>query len=571
MSLVGLSMPLQDVAGGWFHSLVLAEVAQSQSFRGEGLYFNLFALAGFLAIFLIWIRSCWWLADDVDHVNLSSALWNHVLLGCGVLGLLLFWMIPAALGAFFFLVGLGIGPLLVYVYVFRNPLVKPVDRVLTPAHIRRVVMSILRRKGKVEEAKALPGVPVRFIGKSSATMKENKARIARVEASPGYRAALEMVYRAVQARATDIHLEPTKSEMVVRYRVDGILQTMEPMTRQLGDSVLNIIKVVAELDITEKRKPQDGSFSAQVEDRVVDFRVATAGAVIGEKLVMRILDKTKQLISFEKLGMRESMRGIIHKVSTAPHGMLVVCGPTGAGKSTTLYACLNDIDRTQLNVITLENPVEYQIDHTTQIEINPKAGKTFAGELRSVLRQDPDVILVGEIRDKETAESACQAAQTGHMVFTTVHANDTVTAIARLIDLGVPPFLVSNAVSAVLGQRLVRMLCPRCKVAYKPNPEMLKRANLPVDKIKHFHRPPEPGETKGKCKRCGGTGYFGRTGVFELMVLTDPIRELIRESPNLNAIRQEAVKNGMTSLQEDGLRQVIEGTTSIQELLRVCK
>jgi type II secretory ATPase GspE/PulE/Tfp pilus assembly ATPase PilB-like protein len=567
-----MSMPFLDVAGGWLDSVVLADAAQAtQSFRGEGFYFNPFALLGFLAVFLIWIRSSWWVADDVDHVNLSRDLWNHVLLGCGVAGLLLFWMIPAALGAFFFLVGFGIGPMLVYVYVFRNPLVKPIDRVLTPAHIRRVIMSILRRRPRVEEAKALPGVPVRFIGRSSASMKENKARLARVEASAGYRAALEMVYRAVQARATDIHLEPSKSEMAVRFRVDGILQTMEPMTRQLGDSVLNIVKVIAELDITEKRKPQDGSFSAQVEDRIVDFRVATAGAVIGEKLVMRVLDKTKQLISFEKLGMRESMRGIIHKVSTSPHGMLVVCGPTGAGKSTTLYACLNDIDRTQLNVITLENPVEYQIDHTTQIEINPKAGKTFAGELRSVLRQDPDVILVGEIRDKETAESACQAAQTGHMVFTTVHANDTVTAIARLIDLGVPPFLVSNALSAVLGQRLVRVLCPRCKVAYKPNPEMLKRANLPVDKIKHFHRPPEPGEAKGKCKRCGASGYWGRTGVYELLVITDPIRDLIRESPNLNAIRQEAIKNGMTSLQEDGLRQVIEGTTSIQELLRVCK
>jgi type II secretory ATPase GspE/PulE/Tfp pilus assembly ATPase PilB-like protein len=262
--------------------------------------------------------------------------------------------------------------------------------------------------------------------------------------------------------------------------------------------------------------------------------------------------------------------------------MLIVCGPTGAGKSTTLYACLNEIDRYQKNVITIENPVECQVANVTQIEVNPKAGKTFASELRSILRQDPDVILIGEIRDAETAEIACQAAQTGHMVFTTVHANDTVTALVRLIDLGVQPFTISSAVSAVLGQRLVRVLCPHCKVRYKPNAEMLRKANLPADKIKYFYRPPDAaeagdGEDEGdgegpkRCPDCGGTGYHGRTGVFELLVVTDRIRELIRDNPNPSVIKQEAVKNGMKYLQEDGLRQVIEGKTSIQELLRVCK
>jgi type II secretory ATPase GspE/PulE/Tfp pilus assembly ATPase PilB-like protein len=561
-------MPFLDVTGVLTAPL-LADT--TKNFRGDGFYFNLLAIALLIAVFLLWVRSCWWVSEDLRHIKLPADIWNPVVFGCGVLGLLLFWVFPGAIAAFFFLIVLGLVPTLTYVYL-RNQLVPPPERVLTPQHIKGVIEGILRRKPRqvVAEAK-LPGIPIRFIGKSLTSLKENKARIARIEASAGYRAALELVYKALQVRATDIHMEPTKSEMTLRYRVDGILQPQEPMTRQLGDSVLNIIKVLADLDITEKRKPQDGSFSAQVEDRVVDFRVATAGSVIGEKLVMRILDKSKQLISFEKLGMRESMRDVVHRLATQPHGMIVVCGPTGAGKSTTLYACLNDIDRTQLNVITLENPVEYQIDHATQIEINPKAGKTFAGELRSILRQDPDVILVGEIRDKETAESACQAAQTGHMVFTTVHANDTVTAVARLIDLGVAPFLVSNALTAVIGQRLVRVLCPKCKVAYKPNPEMLKKANLPIDKIKHFYRPPENSEAQGKCKKCGSTGYVGRTGVFEVLVVTDPIRDLVRESPNLNAIRQEAIKNGMTLLQEDGLRQVIEGMTSIQELLRVCK
>jgi type II secretory ATPase GspE/PulE/Tfp pilus assembly ATPase PilB-like protein len=306
--------------------------------------------------------------------------------------------------------------------------------------------------------------------------------------------------------------------------------------------------------------------------RQVDFRVATAGSVVGEKLVLRILDPARQVVSLTRVGMREHLRKQIRALVTQPHGLFIVCGPTGAGKSTTLYACLAEIDRFQKNVITIENPVEYHIDNVTQIEINPKAGKTFATELRSILRQDPDVIYIGEIRDQETAEIACQAAQTGHMVFTTLHANDTVTAVARLVDLGVQPFMVANALSAVLGQRLVRVLCPNCKQRYKPNSDLLRKANLPADKIKYFYRPPEKSnDPDSQCPVCLGTGYRGRTGVFELLEITDPIREMVRENPNFNAIRQQAVKQGMKYLQEDGLRQVIEGKTSIQELLRVCK
>jgi type II secretory ATPase GspE/PulE/Tfp pilus assembly ATPase PilB-like protein len=428
--------------------------------------------------------------------------------------------------------------------------------------------------------------------------------VARVQESRGYKAALEMIGEAIQKRATDVHLEPTKEEMLVRLRIDGIMEAASPFARATGDAAINIFKVLADLDITEKRKPQDGSFSAEVlggiglsppvksgdeeggaeksgekpaaipQRRQIDFRVATAGSVVGEKLVMRILDPARQVASLARIGMREPTRKQVRSIVTRPHGLFIVCGPTGSGKSTTLYACLSEIDRYQKNVITIENPVEYHIDNVTQIEVNPKAGKTFASELRSILRQDPDVIYIGEIRDQETAEIACQAAQTGHMVFTTLHANDTVTALARLIDLNVQPFMVANAVSAVLGQRLVRLLCPRCKQRYKPNADMLRKANLPADKIKFFYRPPEQKEGEDDdavCEYCLGTGYHGRIGVFELLELNDTIREMIKENPNFNAIKQEAVKNGLKYLQEDGLRQVIEGRTSIQELLRVCK
>ncbi len=542
--------------------------------RGPGLYFSLLKLLPLLVVYLFWVRICWWADQDARKLKLAHDTWNPILLGSGVLGLLIVFAFPWFLLSFPVLLALFLGAALAYINL-RNGVVPEDQKVLTGRHLRELAQRYLRFQSAQKEEKEEKKIPIRFIGKSFNQQDQDENRVKRAEESKGYKAAQEMVYEAILSRATDIHMEPTKEEMSVRFRIDGILQPTPPFSRQMGDSVLNIFKVLANLDITEKRKPQDGSFSAKVEGRDVDFRLATAGSVVGEKLVMRILDKERAVASLTELGMRDKMRDTVHNLVGEPHGLFIVCGPTGAGKSTTLYACLKEIDRYQKNVITVENPVEYTIDNVTQIEVNPKAGKTFAGELRSILRQDPDVIYIGEIRDNETAEIACQAAQTGHMVFTTLHANDTTTAIGRLIDLGVQPFMIASALSAVLGQRLVRILCPTCKVKYKPNPDLLRKANLPADKIKFFYRPPEtPDGEDGEpvaCEDCGGTGYHGRTGVFELLVMTDRMRDMIRDNPNLNAIRQEAVKSGMQYLQQDGLRQVIEGTTSIQELLRVCK
>jgi general secretion pathway protein E len=548
--------------------------------RGPGFYFSIPKLITLLIVYFCWVRTCFWVHRDVCELKLPAATWNPLLFGSGLLGLLMVWLLPWYwLVSLPILLALYLTPSLVYVNV-RNRRVPPDERVLTEGHWQRLARTYLKLDLGEEEEEQDPGPPIEFISKSHNQTEDGATRVARAEASKGFRAAKEMVWEALERRATDIHLEPTKEEMTVRFRIDGILHAADPFSRPMGDGVLNIFKVLADLDITEKRKPQDGSFSADVDGHAIDFRVATAGSVVGEKMVMRILDKAQQIIDLTNLGMRERLREKVGSIVSQPHGMLIVCGPTGAGKSTTLYACLNELDRYQRNVITIENPVEYHMENVTQIEINPKAGKTFASELRSILRQDPDVIYVGEIRDRETAEIACQAAQTGHMVFTTLHANDTVTALGRLIDLGVQPFMVADSVSAVLGQRLVRLLCPKCKVRYKPNPDLLRKANLPADKIKHFFRPPDAGNGQRKpaepvpqiCAHCGGTGYHGRTGIFELLELTDRIRDLIRcDNPNLNAVRQEAVKNGMKTLQEDGLRQVIEGKTSIQELLRVSK
>jgi general secretion pathway protein E len=566
------SLPLVDFAS--LREPLLFAVSEPTFPRGPGFYFSFLKLVPLLLVYLFWVRICWWADHDARKLKLPHTLWNPILLGAGILGLVIVFAFPWFLLSFPILLALFLGTTLAYINL-RNGAVTEDQKVLTLRHLKDLAQRYLRLKPAKQEQEEEKKIPIRFIGKSFNQQDQDENRVKRAEESKGYKAAQEMVYEAILSRATDIHMEPTKEEMTVRFRIDGILQPTPPFSRQMGDSVLNIFKVLANLDITEKRKPQDGSFSAKVEGRDVDFRLATAGSVVGEKLVMRILDKERAIASLTDLGMRDKMRDVVHSLVGQPHGLFIVCGPTGAGKSTTLYACLKEIDRYQKNVITVENPVEYTIDNVTQIEVNPKAGKTFAGELRSILRQDPDVIYIGEIRDQETAEIACQAAQTGHMVFTTLHANDTTTALGRLIDLGVQPFMIASAISAVLGQRLVRVLCPTCKVRYKPNPDLLRKANLPVDKIKFFFRPPEAEEEEDgepvKCEDCGGSGYHGRTGVFELLVVTDRMRDMIRENPNLNAIRQEAVKNGMHYLQQDGLRQVIEGTTSIQELLRVCK
>ena len=545
--------------------------------RGEGFYFSIAKLVTLAAVYLAWVATCRWVDQDAADLDLPTETWSTLLFLAGAVGLLIVWLLPWYWISLLLLIVLFATAALAYVNL-RNQRVPDEERLLTSRHLRELAARYLKLRFGSGDDDDVSGVEVEFIGKSSKG-EEDAGRVARVASSRGYKAAKEMVYEALQRRATDIHLEPTREELTVRFRIDGILHPADPFGRTMGESVINIFKVLADLDITEKRKPQDGGLSARVNGRHIDFRVATSGSVVGEKLVMRILDKSQQLIDLTQLGMRDRFRDQINGIAQQPHGMLIVCGPTGAGKSTTLYACLSEIDRYQKNVITVENPVEYRIENVTQIEINPKAGKTFAGELRSILRQDPDVIYIGEIRDQETAEIACQAAQTGHMVLTTLHANDTVTALGRLIDLGVQPFMVADAVSAILGQRLVRLLCPKCKVRYKPNADLLRKANLPADKIKFFYRPPDSaddgdGRAGGQpeaCSHCGGTGYFGRTGIFELLIITDKIRDLIRDNPNLNAIRQEAVKNGMKYLQEDGLRQVIEGRTSIQELLRVSK
>jgi type II secretory ATPase GspE/PulE/Tfp pilus assembly ATPase PilB-like protein len=552
---------------------ILAQLPNMQ--RGPGMYLNLLKFVPVIIIYLLWVWTTDWVEHDTKELNnLKYAIWNSAVFFSGVLGLLLVLALPI------YFLGLGLlllayfVPLMTYVYA-RNQTVPDDQKVLTPYHLGEVANDILFKLGMKpifnRDVTTIDrsGPPITFIGKSQGSNKEDPSRVRQAEESRSYMAAKELVYDAVLRRATDIHLEPTTEQLSVRYRIDGILHAAEPFDRPTGDAVVNVFKVLSAMDISEKRKPQDGSFGAKLQTREIDFRVATSGSKAGEKLVMRILDNTSAIAKLEDLGLRpklvEAARGLV----TQPHGMFLCCGPTGAGKSTTLYAALREIDRYQRNIITVEDPIEYHLDNITQMEVNTKAGQTFATALRSILRQDPDVIMIGEIRDQETASIACQAANTGHMVFSTVHSNDAVLALFRLLDLGVEPFMIASALSGVLAQRLVRVLCDACKEPYKPKPEFLKKANLPPEKVDVFYRRPENPEQV--CSQCGGTGYFGRTGIFELMVLTEPMREMIRENPSQAKIKAEARKNGMIYLQEDGLRQVIQGRTSIEELLRVVK
>jgi len=575
--LAALGLVVTALAGGgqaaeWPIGL-LAQVADVP--RGPGFYLNLFKFVPVLGLYLLWAKTTYWVDDDArDLNNVRFELWNSVIFLSGLLGLILVWAIPIYPIGMTLLVISYLVPFLTYVYV-RNQTVPDDRKVLTPYHIGEVLNGVMGKMGmrglfnRGETDANRAGPPIVFVGKSQGAGKIDPTRVARAEESKSYMAAKELVYDAVLRRATDIHLEPTPEQLSIRYRIDGILHAAEPFDRPTGDAVLNVFKVLAALDISEKRKPQDGSFGAKVEARDVDFRVATSGSKSGEKMVMRILDNAAAVGRVDEVGLRPKLVGEIRSIASQPHGMFLCCGPTGSGKTTTLYACLREIDRFQKNIITVEDPIEYHLDNITQMEINTKSGQTFAGSLRSILRQDPDVIMIGEIRDQETATIACQAATTGHLVFSTVHANDTVTALFRLLDLGVEPFMIASALTAVLGQRLVRVLCETCKEPYKPKPEFLKKANLPADKVDVFYR--KPTEIEQVCPTCGGTGYLGRTGIFELLVITEAMRDLIRENPSINAIKAEARKNGMIYLQEDGLRQVIQGRTSIDELLRVVK
>jgi type IV pilus assembly protein PilB len=372
-----------------------------------------------------------------------------------------------------------------------------------------------------------------------------------------------LITQALRDRASDIHVEPHPDRVLVRYRIDGALHDVLDLPAAMGPVVVSRVKIMAGLNIVERRRPQDGQISMEVEERAVDIRVSTTAVIEGEKVVMRLLDKSRQLFQLTELGMPDEMVGQYSKVLQQPYGMVICAGPTGSGKTTTLYGSLGQINSSERNVMTIEDPVEYRIPSTNQIQINEQAGITFAGGLRSILRQDPDVILVGEIRDVETARIAVQAALTGHFVLSSLHAIDAPSALHRLLDMGIEGFLIASSVTAVISQRLVRRICVHCRESYQPAPQelaLLRTIN---------GNPPPGGFIRGHgCNFCSQTGFMERTGVYELMAVTERVRELIVDRAPHDEIRKAARIDGMRTLQEEAARLVESGVTTLAEVLR---
>jgi type II secretion system protein E len=376
----------------------------------------------------------------------------------------------------------------------------------------------------------------------------------------------EILVEAANERASDIHVEPEEHGLRIRYRIDGILQTqtLPPEISRFQAAIISRIKIMARLNIAEKRMPQDGRIKMRVHSREIDVRVSIIPMLYGEGIVMRLLDKTRMVFNLANVGMLPDTYHTFRQLIDRPHGIVLVTGPTGSGKTTTLYSALNEIKNERIKIITVEDPVEYHNEGLSQIQVHSKIGLTFAAGLRSILRHDPDVILIGEIRDLETAESAIQASLTGHLVFSTLHTNDAPSAFTRLIDMGIEPFLVASTLEGVMAQRLVRTICLECKEEFQPPP----------------HDVPSDFPTNGKrltlwrgagCPACHQTGYRGRLGIFELMVTNDLIHELCVQRVNATAIRNQALKDGMLTLRHDGWRKVLEGKTTLEEVARVTK
>jgi len=376
----------------------------------------------------------------------------------------------------------------------------------------------------------------------------------------------QIIAEAIADRATDIHVEPFEQELRIRYRIDGMLYeaAIPPSIKRFQSAIISRIKIMADMNIAERRLPQDGKIKVRVQDKDYDLRVSTLPTPYGESISIRILSRDSDLISLDRLGLDEYHLKILRRMIQKPHGIIFVTGPTGSGKSTTLYAALTEINTVDKKILTVEDPIEYRIPGVTQVQVNPQIDLTFARVLRTMLRQDPDVIMVGETRDPETAQAAIRAALTGHLVFSTLHTNDAAGAVSRLLDMGIEPFLVASSVEGLIAQRLVRLLCPECKVPYTPSPEVIAR--LRVNKLDttdaQFMRP-------AGCEKCRYTGFRGRTAIYEIIKITEDLKQMIVARRPSNEIKQQAIANGMRTIREDGWIKVRQGLTTIDEVLRV--
>jgi type II secretory ATPase GspE/PulE/Tfp pilus assembly ATPase PilB-like protein len=556
-----------------------AAFAESTFPRGPGNYLNLATVLLVVLTFLGWVYACWWVDDDARRVGLDRTLWNGLVFGGGLLGLLAFWLFPWFFITFPLLLALIAVPLVCYV-VTRNGRVPERQKVWTVHHAKLLIQRHLGVDMGVRVEPAAPaGTPkVRFLPLAGEAGGEDAARLRRAGRLPGHPHAGELLAAAVCSRASEIQLEPTRDRFTVFFRIDGVFHSEEVLPRARGEALLQVFKLLAELDLAEKRKPQENTFPAEIDGRRYEVRVRSAGTVAGERLLVRLYDRHRKTLRLDQLGLPDTISEQLSEV-LGRQGLLVLCGPAGAGRTTTAYACLHALGRWGKRILTVEDQIDHRLANADQVQLNRRVGETFAGTLRhALLRENADVLYLDEIRDGEAAELACQKAKEGRLVIAVLEAPDALTGLFRLVEWGVPPARLARVLLGVLAQRLVRVLCPACKIKYRPNPELVRKANLDPERIKHFYRPPEeneqPRDEAGQvvaCERCDGLGYRGRTGVFEWLCVTERIQELLQDNAPLSAIKQEAVRGGTVFLQDEAMRLVIEGTTSIPEMIQALK
>jgi len=546
----------------------------SQVYDQLGFYLSLLKLLPVILLYFVWAFAANWVNLDAQDRKANAERWNSLILFAGLLGLAVLWILPIYPAALLLTATALLAPALTYIGL-RNSKVPESEKVLTAEHLGKVWAQGLARAGlggpkpgqashAPRDAEALQLVAV--AAEDDETLKRQAARVADDE--QGISVVKELMFDAIARRATDIHLEPQKDEVVIRYRIDGMLHNAEPYDRPTGKSIVQIFKGIGGLALAEKRKPQEGHLQVVLNGRKIEVLVASRGTREGETLRLQIRDKRATVTKLADLGLRTKLLETVAGLVTRENGLFLTVGPSGSGKTTTLYAALRQIDRFQRNIISLEESVEFTIENVDQRQVGGASGADLVNELRRVLREDPEGIMLYELREAPVAQLACETAA-DRLVLSTLAANDTMTALFRLFDLQADRGKLAKVLTGIMAQRLVRKLCEACKEPYRPRPEFLKKANVPADKVNVFYRPPR--EVQEPCAVCGGTGYYGRTGLFELLVVNDRIRKLIREDASVTAIKAEARKNGMLYLQEEGLRLVIRGVTSIQELMRVVK
>jgi type IV pilus assembly protein PilB len=441
-------------------------------------------------------------------------------------------------------------------------------RTITNRDVQPVVATAADVEQAIQKFAGMDGQVEALASQASEQLEGDDEQLeAALEEAPIVKLVQAIMTQSVGDRASDVHIEPTERDVRVRFRVDGVLHDVMHSPKNIQGGLISRLKVMADLNIAEKRVPQDGRISMRVGGRTLDLRVATLPTVYGEKIVIRVLDKSQALLRLEDLGFSDDAYKRFSASFSKPYGAILVTGPTGSGKSTTMYATLNILNQEDRNIITVEDPVEYRLDGVNQMQVNPKAGLTFASALRSILRADPDIVLIGEIRDKETATIAIEAALTGHLVLSSLHTNDAASAISRLVEMEVETFLVASAIDCVVAQRLFRMLCERCKEAYKPEHAELVAAGYPdwlIPEIDTLFHP-------AGCSACSNTGYRGRAGLYEVMPMTEEIQRLTVDRASADEIRKTGIEQGMMTLRDDGLEKARMGRTSIGEIARVVK